>query len=246
MIINSSARTVWALLAMAMVIYGQTNPNDFSTTYGVNYSSADRKHTSQPGTVGPAAFLFRPTCRVMVGVDDDTFVVNRTATGHDSGVGDLGFEGHLTLWRGYSDINEKCIASKLTSIRLDYVATVPVVGTLESPELAHQLKLTVNHPTADANGAQTGAFFVNVGFNNLGMKTGGTTTNALASGNYFRYFHAGGAWGAEAEIDLSSSTKLGPSAAAVVYAIDGSLDKAQNWGIRLGASSGITPFAAQV
>jgi hypothetical protein len=221
--------------------WGQTNPGDIVAMYGVNYSSADRKQTLQPGLVGPAAFGYRPNCRVMVGIDDDTFVSNKTATGRDSGTGNLGFEGHLTLWRGYSLLGEgKCAAGKLTSLTLDYIATVPVPGTLEGTELNHLTKLTWNRPLG---GGDTGNVFADVGFNVQKVPKDGTGVNAVASVNYLRLFKPGGAWDAVAEVDFTSPSKLGPTSVAMLYGIDGTFDKNQTWTFRIGASSGLTPYA---
>src|ERR1017187_3614362 len=138
---SQSLRFAGLLLVFAGVVVAQS-PGDFSITYGVNYSTADRKGTAQPGIIGPASVLYRPNCRWMFGADDDTFVTNKTATGSMSGTGDLAFEGHLTLWHGGLSLHDKCASSTRASIRLDEITTVPVAGTLESTEVASQTKLT--------------------------------------------------------------------------------------------------------
>jgi hypothetical protein len=234
------------LLALIVLPNGwsQTNPGDIVAMYSVNYSSADRKQTLQPGFVGPAFFTYRPNCRVMAGIDDDTFVSNKTATGRVTGTGDLGFEGHLTLWRGYPMLGDgKCAAGKLASLTLDYIATVPVPGTLEGTELNHLTKLTWNRPLG---GGDTGNVFADVGFNVQKVPQAGTAINAVASVNYLRFFKPGGAWDAFAEVDFTSPSKLGPTAVAILYGIDGTFDKNQTWTFRIGASSGLTPYAPKV
>jgi hypothetical protein len=220
----------------------QTNEGDYSITYGVNYSAADRKDTAFPGFVGPASLAYRPKCFLMLGADDDTFVSNKTATGRATGIGDLAFEAHLRFWNFHGDNQGSCEAGTKLSWNLDYVVTVPVGTTLESKELVHQTKLTFNRPLD----GKRGNFFANAGVNSAGLSGGGTTQNALASANYLRYFQPGGAWGGEAELDLQSKSKIAPSSAVVLLAIDGALDKAQKWSIRFGSSFGVTPYSPKV
>jgi hypothetical protein len=233
----------WIFVAQAgTALFAQSDVNDYSLTYGANYSSRDRKRTMEPSTVIPGSFTYRPLCSILLGIDDDSLVFNKTPTSIDKGTGNLGFEGHWTFWRGFRDINGECAAKKLSSLRLDYVATVPVPGTLEGTELVHQIKTTYSHPTLDA-GRLLSLLSINAGLNVSGITTGGNTVNALATGNYTRYFHAGGAWGFEAEVDLASRSKLGPSSAIAIVAIDGAFDKDQVWGIRFGSSFGLTLYA---
>jgi hypothetical protein len=229
-----------ALFTLALP--GQSNVNDFSVAYGANYSSWDRKHTAGPSTVVPGSFTYRPTCSLLLGIDDDSLVANNTPTSTDAGTGDLGFEAHWTFWRGFRDINGDCAAAKQASLRLDYLVTVPVHNTLEGSELAHQIKSTYIRPHSNSTGLVS-EFFINAGVNISGIMTGGNTVWALASGNYYRNFHAGGAWGFEGEADLASHSQLTPSSAVLLVAIDGALGKAQAWGIRLGSSFGLTPYA---
>ena len=59
------------VLSVSPVLVAQTNAGDYTVTYGINYSSGDRKDTVFPGFVGPAAFVYRPWCRVALGIDDD-------------------------------------------------------------------------------------------------------------------------------------------------------------------------------
>lgn len=223
-------------------LLAQINAGDFAATYGVNYSSGDRKGTIFPGFVGPASFLYRPWCRVAVGVDDDTFVANHSATGIMSGTGDLGFEGHLTLWTSHSQPVKpgECRAGKNSAIAIDYVSTVPVPGALESKELVHQFKATYNRPLAHGN------FFVNAGAISADLSAGGTTQSALFTANYLRYLDAKGTCAVEGETDLQSSSKLGPSSASALFAFDVALGKNHEWGLRLGAAGGLTPYAPKI
>lgn len=242
-------KALFSLLAMLGSIgtaIAQSNGGDYAVTYGVNYSSADRKKTSPPNFIGPASVAYRATCYLMLGTDDDTFVSNKNAPGWATGIGDLGFEAHLRVWNYGKDSKGKCLAGTAISWNVDYVVTVPVGATLESKELAHQTKLTFNKPFMDGSGNPTANFFANAGLNSAGLSTGGTTQNALVTANYLRYFHPGGAWGGEAELDLQSASKKAPSSAAVLLAFDGALDKAQKWGIRFGSSFGVTPYAPKV
>jgi len=218
------------------------NAGDYSITYGVNYSSADRKDTVFPSWVGPASIVYRPWCPIAVGIDDDTFVSNNSATGWNSGIGNLGFEGHLTLWtaHGKSVKGNECLAKSNAAITFDYVATVPVSGTLEGRELVHQLKGTYNRPLSNGN------FFANAGIVVSGLSSGGTTQNALLTGNYLRNLNKDGTWGVEGEVDLASSSKVGPSSAAILFAVDRTFGKQQNWALRFGTSGGLTPYAPKI
>jgi hypothetical protein len=229
-------------LSFCASLHAQTNSGDYAITYGVNYSSGDRKDTVFPSWVGPASFVYRPWCPIAVGVDDDTFVLNNSAKGRVSGTGDLGFEGHVTLWSGHGQTmgNGECAGKKNPAITFDYIATVPVSGTLESKELVNQFKATYNRPLASGN------FFVNVGLVSTGLSSGGTTQNALLSGNYLRNLDETGTWAVEGEVDLQSASKLAPSSAALLFAGDASLGKHQQWGVRFGASLGLTPYAPKV
>jgi hypothetical protein len=231
-----------ALALSASSLFGQSNEGDYSVTYGWNYSSVDRKQTIDPSNLIPGSFAYRPICSILLAVDDDSFVSNKAATSYENGTGNLGLEAHWTFWRGFRDINGDCAASKRSSLRLDYIASVPVHNTLESTELGHQIKVTYARPTSTAAGLVS-ILTVNAGANVSGLATGGNTVNALATGNYYRNFHAGGAWAFEGEADLSSHSRLGPSSAAVLIAFDGSLGRAQVWGIRFGSTFGITPYA---
>ncbi len=229
-------------LSFGTALLAQTNAGDYAATYGVNYSSGDRKETIFPGFVGPASFLYRPWCRVAVGIDDDTFVLNNSATGRMSGTGDLGFEGHLTLWTSHSQSVKpsECPAKKNSAVTFDYISTVPVPGALESKELVHQFKATYNRPLANGN------FFANAGVVSAGLSSGGTTQNALLTANYLRSLDANGRWAVEGETDLQSSSKPGPSSASLLFAIDVALGKNQEWGLRFGASGGLTPYAPKI
>jgi len=234
----------WLLLfAVLPAAWSQPMPGDIVATYGVNYSSADRKQTMPPGFVGPAAFSYRINCRVMVGIDDDTFVSNKTPTGRETGIGDLGFEGHFTLWRGYRLLGDgECASGKLTSLTLDYIATVPTPGTLEVTELNHLTTLTWNHPLG---GGAAGNVFADGGFNVQKVPKEATGINAAASAGYLRYFKPGG-WDASVEVDFMSPSKLGPTSVAILYGIDGAFDKNQTWTFHIGASSGLTPYTPKV
>ena len=75
-----------------------------------------------------------------------------------------------------------------------------------------------------------------------GISSGGTTQNALLSGNYLRNLDKDGAWAIEGEVDLQSAYKLAPSSAALLFAIDAALGKNQQWGIRFGTSGGPEPM----
>ena len=230
------------VLTWVSPFFAQTNAGDYAITYGVNYSSGDRKSTIFPSWVGPASFVYRPWCRVALGIDDDTFVSNNSATGWNNGTGDLGFEGHLTIWNAHNQaVNSgDCAAKSNAAITVDYLATVPVSGTLESTELVHQTKGTYNRPLTNGN------FFANAGIVVTGLSSGGTTQNALVTANYLRNLNKDGSWGAEGEVDLQSSSKVGPSSASVLFAFDRALGKNQNWGIRFGTSVGVTPYAPKV
>jgi hypothetical protein len=159
-----------------------------------------------------------------------------------NGTGDLGFEGHFTLWTANKKPikGNECLAKNNAAITFDYLATVPVPGTLESTELVHQFKGTYNRPLSNGN------VFANVGVVSTGISSGGTTENALLSANYLRNIDKNGVWGVEGEIDLVSASKLAPSSAAVLFAFDVSLGKNQEWGIRIGTSGGLTPYAPKV
>lgn len=229
-------------LGSGTTLLAQINAGDFAATYGVNYSSGDRKGTIFPGFVGPASFVYRPWCRVAVGVDDDTFVANHSAAGITSGTGDLGFEGHLTLWTSHRQPVKpgECRARKNPAITIDYLSTVPVPGTLESKELVHQFKATYNHPLAHGN------LFVNAGAVSANLSSGGSTQSALFTANLQRYLDAKGRWAVEGETDLQSSSKLGPSSASALFAFDVALGKNQEWGLRFGAAGGLTPYAPKL
>ncbi|HKW31719.1 MAG TPA: hypothetical protein VJN92_01860 [Candidatus Acidoferrum sp.] len=229
-------------LGSGTTLLAQINAGDFAAIYGVNYSSGDRKGTIFPGFVGPTAFVYRPWCRMAVGIDDDTFVSNHSTTGIISGTGDLGFEGHLTLWTSHSQSVKpsECPAKKNSAFTIDYVSTVPVPGALESKELVHQFKATYNHPLSD------GDFFANAGIVSAGLSSGGTTQSALLTANYLRNLDTSGTWAVEGETDLQSSSKLGPSSASVLFAIDVALGKNQEWGLRFGAAGGLTPYSPKI
>jgi hypothetical protein len=222
------------------------SPGDFSVTYGPNYSSADRKDTMKPSWVAPLAVLYRINCRYMVGADDDTFLVNKTTPGYQWGHGDPAVEGHITLWNGGVGLYGKCLESIRPSLRFDDVITIPVSGTLESTKVVNQSKLTFLRPTITALGQQLATLTVVAGASVAGVSSGGTTANALGSANYTRNFHPDGAWAWESEVDLASANALSPSSAAVLFAIDGSLNQSQTWLIRFGTSMGLTPYAPKV
>ncbi|MGB8521614.1 MAG: hypothetical protein WCD43_01490 [Candidatus Acidiferrales bacterium] len=238
---------VWSatVFILSAVAKGQS-PGDFSITYGTNYSSADRKQTVQPGFIGPASILYRANCRFMFGLDDDTFISNKTTSGYDSGTGDVGLEGHVTLWRGGLGLHDKCVESTRTSLRFDDILTVPVSGTLESTEVVDQLKLTLLRPFLNPLAQQLAILTVSGGSNVSGVSSGGTTANGVASANYYRNFHPDGAWAYEGEVDFASADKLGPSSVVALVAIDGALNKSQTWLIRFGTSFGVTPYAPKV
>lgn len=238
---------VWPMMVLVLtaVAKGQS-PGDFSITYGTNYSSADRKQTMQPQFIGPASILYRANCRFVFGLDDDTFISNKTASGYDSGTGDVGLEGHITLWRGGLGLHDRCVLSTRTSLRFDDILTVPVSGTLESTEVVNQAKLTLLRPFLNPLAQQLAILTVSGGANVSGVSSGGTTANGLASANYYRNFHPDGAWAYEGEVDLASANKLGPSSVVALVAIDGALGNSQTWLIRFGTSFGVTPYAPKV
>lgn len=243
---RNTAIVLFFLVESVVTVVAQApNMNDYAITYGVNYSSADRKKTQQPSVVGPASAVYRVTCYLLLGADDDTFVSNKTATGRDTGIGDLAFEAHLRFWNYGNDGHGNCDAGKKISWTLDYVVTVPVGATLESTELVHQTKVSVNKPYL-VDGKLKADLFANAGLTSAGLSTGGSTQNALASANYARYVHPGGNWGGEVEMDLQSASKKAPSSAVVLFAIDGAFDKAGTWGLRFGTSIGVTPYAPKV
>jgi hypothetical protein len=230
------------LPAVTSAAMAQTNASEYSVSYGINYSSADRKHTIFPGFVGPASFIYRPWCAIAIGLDDDTFVSNKSSTGRSNGTGDLGFEAHITMWAGRSNAvsTGDCRAGSNSSVKVDYIVTVPVPGTLEYTELVHQVKLSYNRPWG------LGDLFVNVGIVISGLSSGGTTQNALASANYSRSFRKGSVWMWEAEADLQSASKVAPSSVSPLLALDASFGKNQAWTLRFGASPGITPYAPKI
>jgi hypothetical protein len=238
---------VWiAVFFMLSGVARGQSPGDFSVTYGINYSSADRDQTVQPGFIGPLSMLYRVNCRFMFGLDDDTFLVNKMSSGYDAGTGNVGLEAHITVWRGGLGLYDKCVESTRTSLRFDDVLTVPVSGTLESTAVADQLKLTLLHPILNPLAQLLATLTVSGGANVSGVSSGGTTTNGVASANYYRNFHPDGVWAWEGEVDVASRNKLGPSSVVALVAIDGALDKSQMWLIRFGTSFGVTPYAPKV
>jgi hypothetical protein len=221
----------------------QSNINDFSITDGPNYSSADRKSTVPAQWLVPGNFSYRPTCWLMLGVDDDSFVSNKAQSGWDSGTGNLGFEAHvrMPIWGPAKAGDGTCTAVSNKSLRVDYIATVPVPGTLESTELGNQIKGTFNLPTPRGDD-----LLVSVGINILGLSGGGHTEGAIATANYYRAFKDKGLWGWEGEVDLGSATKLGPSSVSVLFAVDGPLNHSQSLSIRFGTAVGVTPYAPKI
>jgi hypothetical protein len=155
-------------------------------------------------------------------------------------------EGHLTLWHGGLSLNNNCASSTRASLTVDETVTIPVPGTLESTEVGTQTKLTYQLPVLNPLAQHVDKWTVGGGFNVNGVAAGGRTENAIGSVNYTHNFQPDGAWACELETDLASSNKLGPSSAILQFAIDGALDKDQKWGIRFGASVGITPYAPKI
>lgn len=229
-------------LSLDFGLHAQTNEGDIMVIYGANYSSGDRKDTIFPGWVGPLSIAYRLWCPLSLGVDDDTFVVNNANAPKKSGTGDLGFEGHFTVWTGHSNsVNGMdCPAKNNWALTVDYIATVPVSGTLENTELMNQFKVTYNRPLTNGN------FYVNAGLVSSGISSGGTTQNALMSANYLRNLNKSGTWGVEGEVDLQSASKLNPSSASLLVAFDATLGKSQLWTVRFGTSGGLTPYAPKV
>lgn len=248
---------LWTFLVVVLLfsatLTAQQDPWQFVASYSGNYSSADRKNTLTPSVVAPFSFSFRPTCLLALGIDSDTIVSNKTSTGYSTGVGNLGFEAHFTFVNGGEEADKTCSADLKQSARIDYIVTVPVPGTLESSELGHQIKLTYSKPFIRGNDF-LGALTASGGGQINGISSGGTTSNAIASVNYFYNWFPKNAlspWGNEVEVDLASASKLGPSSVIAVLAIDGALDRAtqqrpHRWLIRFGLSLGITPYAPKV
>lgn len=209
-----------------------------------------------PSAIGPFSFAVRPYCVLALEADDDTFVSNKTATGRDNGTGNLAFGAHFTPkpLGGGMESDGTCSADAKPSLRFDYVVSVPVPGTFEGTELGHQMKSTFSKPFSNAKNEFLGALTLTGGGQISGVSSGGITSNALVSANYFCNFRPtiqNNAWGAEFELDGSSASALSPSSATFQLAFDGSLDRVRasephKWLIRFGLSTGITAYASKV
>lgn len=234
-------RTLVLLLLVSPASWAQNNGGEFVALYGGTYSSTDRHKTSDPSTIGPASFLYRWNCRALTGLYQDTYVVNHTSAGRQAHTGNVTVEGQWTILGAGEDAKGKCLAGLRPSWRLDYQANIPVPNTLEYPGLDHQMELTWNRPVVDAGEKVKSVWLLYGGGNVLDDGNGGWARNGIGGVNYFRAFHPGSSRGFELETDYVSASSVAPSSLVVLAAFDTSIG--DHWGIRLGSSFGVTPYA---